>query len=113
MGTSIRGPRPPHSRPGLGVLLILLGALLAAPGAIVIGLCGAAVPGACWPSPVAQVVGFVAGLGLAIAILGPLLVFTRWQYARRRGFCPFCGDETGGPAKFCGRCGRRLSAWSA
>ncbi len=94
-------------------MLIVIGALLAAPWAAVTGLCAATVSGTCWPSPTAQVAEFVGGLGLAVAILGPLLVFTRWQYARRRGFCPFCGDDTGGAVKFCGRCGRRLSAWSA
>lgn len=93
---------------GLGIVLIVVGAILAAPGVVLAGLCNTIFQGACLPAPYGTVAGFVAGVGFSLMILGPLLVFTRGQFARRVGFCPSCGADTREAARFCTRCGHRL-----
>lgn len=100
--------RPAHPRRGLGIILILVGLFLAVPWVVVEFFCSPVFPGVCLPSSYVGAAGFVAGVGLSLMILGPLLVFTRWQFARNAGFCPSCGANIGRADKFCARCGARL-----
>jgi hypothetical protein len=97
-----------HPRRGLGIVLVLVGAVLVAPGLILAALCNPIYEGICLPQPYGTVTGFVAGVGFCLMILGPLLVFTRWQFARNSGFCPTCGADIQRADKFCGGCGSRL-----
>ena len=93
------GARPAHSRRGLGILLVLAGALLAIPSLILAFLL---------PQPYQQIAGFSAEAGVTLVIFGPLLIFTRWQFARNLRICPSCGAETRSGNYFCTHCGSRL-----
>jgi hypothetical protein len=91
--------RPAYSRRGLGVFLVLTGTLLAVPSLILVILL---------PQPYQQIAGFFAGLGLVLVVYGPLLIFTRWQFARNVGICPACGAQVRQGTGFCTHCGNRL-----
>ena len=102
MGISVDATQragPAHPRRGLGFVLILVGAVLAVTGLVFeLSL----------PQPYAVVAGFFAGAGFTLLILGPALVFTRWQFARNLEICPSCGANIRRDAKFCTSCGNRL-----
>lgn len=100
--------RPTHFRRGLGIVLIMVGLVLAIPGLVFALFCSPTVLSACLPQPFEGAAGYVAGVGLTLIILGPLLVFTRWQFSRNLGFCPSCGARIRPTDRFCGRCGNRL-----
>ena len=111
MGVPVHGTqraRSVHFRRGLGIVLVLAGAVLAAPGVVLALLCNPVFQSVCLPQPYGVVAGYVAATGFGLMILGPLLVFTRWQFARSLRFCPSCGADIQGAAKFCTRCGNRL-----
>jgi hypothetical protein len=91
--------RPAYSRRGLGAFLVVTGALLAVPSLILVILL---------PQPYQQIAGFVAGLGLVLVVSGPLLIFTRWQFARNVGICPACGAQVRQGNGFCTQCDNRL-----
>ncbi len=91
--------RPAHLRRGLGFVLILTGLVLAASGLLLEFFL---------PQPYAVVAGFFAGAGFTLLILGPALVFTRWQFARNLAFCPSCGASIRRDSKSCPSCGGRL-----
>jgi MFS superfamily sulfate permease-like transporter len=94
-----QGGRLAHPRRGLGLALILTGLVLAASGlAFELFL----------PQPYAVVAGFFAGAGITLMIMGPALVFSRWQFARNLGFCPSCGANITREAKLCTSCGSRI-----
>jgi len=94
-----RSARRGYSRRGLGVILVLTGALLAVPSLILVILL---------PQPDQQIAGSFAALGLTLVVFGPLLIFTRWQFARNLGICPACGAEVPQGNSFCAHCGNRL-----
>lgn len=96
------------SRRGLGIVLIVAGLALVVPGVVFTLLCSPVFLGVCLPQPYDEIAGFVAGVGFTLVIVGPLLVFTRWQFSRNLGFCPSCGADIRPADKFCGGCGNRL-----
>lgn len=89
-------------------MLVVTGLVLAVPGVLFAFLCSPNFLGVCLPQPFEEIAGFVAGAGITLMIMGPLLIFTRWQFARNLGFCPSCGADTRQATKFCPRCGNRL-----
>ena len=91
--------RPAHSRRGLGIILVLAGAVLAIPSLILAFLL---------PQPYQQIAGFFAEAGVTLVVFGPLLIFTRWQFARNLRICPSCGAEIRPGNHFCTHCGNRL-----
>ena len=93
---------------GLGIWLIVLGVVLAIPGLAIASLCGPWSRDLCWAEPYREAGGLVAGAGLTLMLLGPLLIYTRWQFTRNLGICPSCGMETRPDTKFCTQCGHRL-----
>lgn len=102
MGISVdatQRARLTHPRRSLGIALILAGLVLAVSG-LVFELF--------LPQPYAVVAGFFAGAGFTLLVMGPALVFTKWQFARNVGFCPSCGATSRRDTKFCTSCGNRL-----
>lgn len=97
-----------HLYRGVGSFLILTGAVLVALGAVFTFLCSPSSPGACLPQPFQGVGVSVAGLGPLLVILGTPLVLTRWQFARKVGFCPYCEADTRRGGRFCAWRGRPL-----
>ncbi len=100
--------RPPRAGRGLGITLFVLGVALAIPGLTIVSLCGPWSHDFCLAEPYREVGGLVGGAGLTLMLLGPLLIYTRWQFAQNLGICPSCGSEARPDTKFCTRCGRRL-----
>jgi ABC-type cobalamin transport system permease subunit len=83
----------------LGRSLILIGAIIAALGAVVTLLL---------PPPLDESALLVVFLGLVLAVSGFPLFFTRWRLSRRLGICPACGADIERRDRFCHECGRHL-----
>ena len=111
MGTPVYASRRAgraHSRRGLGMFLVFSGSIIAAVGAIVVILCSPIFLGVRLLQPFAGLGEFLVGLGVAVALFGPLLIFTRWQFSRELGICPSCGAGVRQGNSFCTHCGNRL-----